>query len=256
MELAHRHALEEVQRQHARELQELLQERDQLLQEEILATERAMEVLKKAHSEELERELEKVRRLGPGATDTQAPTTEQCSETAALERELQSLSERYSQKCLELNRIEQSSSQHQRQVDRKEQELHLLKQENQDLQARLTVEVSRLRALVTGQEVEGITCGNREMKADNELEVQMEVLLRVKENEVQYLHKEINCLRNELQFLNSEKRSACERYKEVHEELSSMKSRSEREIHSLREHLKLAMAALQEGQQLGNSLEH
>lgn len=30
-----------------------------------------------------------------------------------------------------------------------------------------------------------------------------QVLLRVKENEIEYLHKEISCLRNELQFLNA-----------------------------------------------------
>lgn len=53
-----------------------------------------------------------------------------------------------------------------------------------------------------------------------------------------------------------EKRLACERYAEVHEELSGMKGRSEREIQSLKEHLRLAMAALQEGQKLGNSLDH
>lgn len=30
----------------------------------------------------------------------------------------------------------------------------------------------------------------------------LQVLLRMKENEIEYLHKEISCLRNELQFLN------------------------------------------------------
>lgn len=30
-----------------------------------------------------------------------------------------------------------------------------------------------------------------------------QVLLRMKENEIEYLHKEIGCLRNELQFLNT-----------------------------------------------------
>lgn len=143
----------------------------------------------------------------------------------------------------------------------------------------------------------------------------------MKENEIEYLHKEISCLRNELQFLNTvqcltcvcvcfgpvsmgslkltflvkyhgmlilivlnlgniqqmwsndfpvsqcfkhvchssdlqEKRLACERYAEIHEELSGMKVRSEREIQNLKEHLSLAMAALQEGRKLGNSLDH
>jgi hypothetical protein len=39
-------------------------------------------------------------------------------------------------------------------------------------------------------------------------------------------------------------------------ELSSMRGRSLREVQSLKEHLRLALAALQEGQVLGNSLEH
>ncbi|KAG5279806.1 hypothetical protein AALO_G00081800 [Alosa alosa] len=251
MELAHGHALEELQRQHAREIQQMQKERDRLLQEETQATEKAMEILKKAHREELERELEKARRLGSAGTDTQALTSQQRAETAALQRELQGLSERYSQKCLELNRVAQSIEEREREASRKEREMQLLKQENQDLQARLTQEINRMRSFVTGQGMEGIADTHRERKS-----CELEVLLRVKENEVQYLQKEINCLRNELQCLNSEKRSACERYKEVHEELSSMKSRSEREIQSLREHLKLTMAALQEGQQLGNSLEH
>ena len=42
----------------------------------------------------------------------------------------------------------------------------------------------------------------------------------------------------------------------MHEELSGMKGRSEREIQNLKENLRLAMAALQEGQMLGNSLDH
>ncbi|MEQ2206243.1 hypothetical protein XENOCAPTIV_026351 [Xenoophorus captivus] len=53
-----------------------------------------------------------------------------------------------------------------------------------------------------------------------------------------------------------EKQLACERYAEVHGELNGMKGRNEREIQSLKEHLRLAMAALQEGQKLGNSLDH
>lgn len=53
-----------------------------------------------------------------------------------------------------------------------------------------------------------------------------------------------------------EKRLACKRYTEMQEELSGMKGRSEREIQGLKEHLRLAMAALQEGQKLGNSLDH
>lgn len=210
-----------------------------------------METLKKAHREELEREVEKAKRLGGGSANTQTLRTQQQLETQALQRELSGLSERYSQKCLELNRAEQSNGEREKDIARKERELEQLRKENQDLQARLTEEISRMRSVVMGQGSEGVSHDNQDRPS-----CELEVLLRVKENEVQYLHKEISCLRNELQFLNTEKQSACERYKEVHGELSGMKSRSEREIQSLREHLRLAMVALQEGQKLGNSLEH
>ncbi|XP_036408717.1 TRIO and F-actin binding protein b [Megalops cyprinoides] len=251
MERAHRQALEEMQRQHEREMRELERDRDRLLQEETRATAQAMEVLKKAHREELEREVGRVRRLYGEGADPQALQTQQQSETRALQRELDSLSERYSQKCLELNRAEQSSGEREREISRREREMEQLRKENQELQSRLMEEISHMRNVIAGQGSEGVSLDDRERNS-----CELEVLLRVKENEVQYLHKEITCLRDELHSLNTEKQAACERYNEVYAELSGMKSRSEKEIEALREHLKLAMAALQEGQQLGNSLDH
>lgn len=53
-----------------------------------------------------------------------------------------------------------------------------------------------------------------------------------------------------------EKQLACERLAEANVELSAVKVRTEREIQNLKEHLRLAMLALQEGQKLGNSLDH
>lgn len=164
-----------------------------------------------------------------------------------MQRELAGLSERYSQKCLELNRAEQNNAERERKISRKERDMEQLRKENQELKNRLAEEISRVQATVTHQ-------GSDDNKGRTSCE--QDVLLRVKENEIEYLHKEISCLRNELQFLNTEKRLACERYTEMHEELTGMKGRNEREIQSLREHLRLAMAALQEGQKLGNSLDH
>ncbi|KAJ8283807.1 hypothetical protein COCON_G00026570 [Conger conger] len=211
-----------------------------------------MEALEKAHREELERELEKVRRQAGGDADTRAPHGEQQLETQSLQRELDDLSERYSQKCLELNRAEQSSAEREREISRREREMTQLRKENQELQSRLTEEINRMRPSITGQGSEDtISLSNHELSSCD-----LEMLLRVKENELQYLHRETSCLRDELHSLNKEKRSACDRYKEVYAELGRMKSRSEQEIEALKEHLKLAMAALQEGQQLENNLEH
>ncbi|XP_034045734.1 uncharacterized protein LOC117527479 isoform X2 [Thalassophryne amazonica] len=247
MERAYRQALEELQKQHEREMKELETERDRLLLEETRATTQVMEALKTAHKEELEREVEKVKRLSSGIMDSHTMRTHQQAETQTLQRELAGLSERYSQKCLELNRAEQNNAEREREISRKERDMEQLRKENQDLKNRLMAEMSRMRSTITDQ-------GTDDNRNKNTCELQ--VLLRVKENEIEYLHKEISCLRNELQFLSSEKRLACERYSEVNEELNGMKGRSEREIQSLKEHLRLAMAALQEGQMLGNSLDH
>ncbi|KAM9843055.1 TRIO and F-actin binding protein b [Aulostomus maculatus] len=247
MERAHRQALEELQRQHDRQIQELELEKDRLLLEDTQDTARVMEALKKKHKEEMEREVEKVKRLSSGVLDAQSLRAQQQAESQALQRELAGLSERYSQKCLELNRAEQNNADREREISRKERDLEQLRRENQDLKARLTEEIGRMRSSTSDQGSEGNKDGTS---------CELEVLLRVKENEIEYLHKEISCLRNELQFLNTERRLACERYTELHEELSGIKGRSEREIQSLKEHLRLAMAALQEGQKLGNSLDH
>ncbi|XP_062263732.1 TRIO and F-actin binding protein b isoform X2 [Platichthys flesus] len=248
MERAHRQALEELQRQHERQIKELETEKEKLLLEGNQDTARVMEALKKKHKEELDREVERVKRLGSGVYDSQTLRVHQQAETQSLQRELAGLSERYSQKCLELNRAEQSSAEREREISRKERDMEQLRKENLDLKARLTEEMSRVRS----------TIKDPDRSKDNKdgTSCELEVLLRVKENEINYLQKEITCLRNELQFLNTEKRLACERYTEVHEELSGVKGRSEREIQSLKEHLRLAMAALQEGQKLGNSLDH
>ncbi|MEQ2234102.1 hypothetical protein ILYODFUR_028520 [Ilyodon furcidens] len=72
-------------------------------------------------------------------------------------------------------------------------------------------------------------------------------LLRAKENEVQYLKKEINCLQNEVQTLMKEKEAVYKLYKEAYVELSDTRGRSQLELGSLNEHLRLANAALQEG---------
>ncbi|KAM8824662.1 TRIO and F-actin binding protein b [Synchiropus picturatus] len=247
VERAHRQALEEMQRQHERQVTELQTEKERLLLQEEQDTARVMEALKRKHQEELEREVERVKRLGSGLLDTHTLASQQQMEARALQRELSGLSERYSQKCMDLNRAEQDSAKREWEIVRKERELEQLRSENQDLKTRLKEEIGRRRSaaseLSPESDREGDTC-------------ELEVLLRMKESEIEYLHREISCLRNELQFLNTEKRLACERYAEVREELSGMKGRNEREIQSLKEHLRLTMEALQEGQKLGNSLDH
>ncbi|XP_061829541.1 TRIO and F-actin binding protein b isoform X2 [Nerophis lumbriciformis] len=244
VERAHRQAMQELQRQHERQMTALETEKKMLLLEEIQDTARVMEALRKKHKEDLESEVEKVKRLSSG--DPKTLRDQQQVESQALQRELTGLSERYSQKCLELNRAEQNNAERERELRRKESNLEQLRKENQNLKERLAEEICRIRYntdLGSKDNRDGTSC-------------ELEVLLRVKENEIEYLYKEISCLRNELEFLNTEKCRAGARYAEVNEELSGIKGRSEREIQNLKEHLRLAMAALQEGQRLGNSMDH
>lgn len=53
------------------------------------------------------------------------------AESQSLQRELAGLSERYSQKCLELNRAEQNNAEREREISRKERDLEQLRKENQ-----------------------------------------------------------------------------------------------------------------------------
>ncbi|KAB5517578.1 hypothetical protein PHYPO_G00168760 [Pangasianodon hypophthalmus] len=141
MESAHRHALEELQRKHQRQTSEMEREKERLLSEETQATARAMEALRKAHKEELEREVQKAKHLTAQTADTHTVREQQQQELVALRRELEGLSDRYSQKCLELNREQQNNGEKERQISMKESEMEQLRRENQDLQSRLTEEI-------------------------------------------------------------------------------------------------------------------
>ncbi|XP_040891761.1 TRIO and F-actin-binding protein-like isoform X2 [Toxotes jaculatrix] len=241
MEEAHRKALQELQEKHEREVRELEEQRDKMLQEESRGTAKAMEALRAAHREELEREVEKSRRLSGGAAHVDTSHRGHMPEADALHSELDGLSERYSQKCLELSRTEQSSKSRETELGHKERELEQLRRENQELKAKLAEEISRMRYFITGQRTDMVSLGSTERTAS-----EVEVLLRAKENEVQYLKKEISCLQNEVQSLNKEKEAAYERYKEAYVELNNIKGRSQLEMGSLNEHLRLANTALQE----------
>ncbi|XDV11003.1 hypothetical protein PO909_000075 [Leuciscus waleckii] len=242
MERVHREALEQLERQHTLQISALERERDSLLREETDATARVMEALQKAHREELEKTTQLSETRG---IDTHTLNKQQQAEVASLRRELQALSERFSQKCLDLKRAQQQHEHTHTQMSLRDRQLEQLKRDNQDLQARLSQEVKVVRSLVTGQ--------GSDADGSERSWCEMQVLLRVRENELQYLHQELNSLRNQMHFLTTEKSSVCERYREVCEELSVMKSRSEREAEALREHLRLALSALHEND---NTLQH
>nr|XP_017508559.2 TRIO and F-actin-binding protein isoform X5 [Manis javanica] len=246
METSHQQVMEELQRHHERELQRLQQEKDWLLAEETAATASAIEAMKKAYQEELSRELSKTRSLQQGPDGLRR---QHQSDVEALKRELQVLSEQYSQKCLEIGALTRQAEEREHTLRRCQQEGQELLRHNQELHARLSEEIDRLRGFIASQGT-GDGCGRSNERSSCELEV----LLRVKENELQYLKKEVQCLRDELQKLQKDKRFTSGKYQDVYVELNHIKTRSEREIEQLKEHLRLAMAALQEREAVRSSL--
>lgn len=245
MESSHQQVMEQLQRHHERELQRLQQEKEWLLAEETAATASAIEAMKKAYQEELSRELSKTRSLQQGPDGLRK---QHQSDVEALKRELQVLSERYSQKCLEIGALTRQAEEREDTLRRCQQEGQELLRHNQELHAHLSEEIDRLRGFVASQGT-GNSCGRPERSS-----CELEVLLRVKENELQYLKKEVQCLRDELQTMQKDKRFTSGKYQDVYVELNHIKTRSEREIEQLKEHLRLAMAALQEKESVRNSL--
>nr|XP_054399382.1 TRIO and F-actin-binding protein isoform X6 [Pongo abelii] len=274
MESSHQQVMEELQRHHERELQQLQQEKEWLLAEETAATASvhvasrswwhlvlltplqsllclsallpAIEAMKKAYQEELSRELSKTRSLQQGPDGLRK---QHQSDVEALKRELQVLSEQYSQKCLEIGALTRQAEEREHTLRRCQQEGQELLRHNQELHGRLSEEIDQLRGFIASQGM-GNGCGRSNERSSCELEV----LLRVKENELQYLKKEVQCLRDELQMMQKDKRFTSGKYQDVYVELSHIKTRSEREIEQLKEHLRLAMAALQEKESMRNSL--
>ncbi|XP_031419906.1 TRIO and F-actin-binding protein [Clupea harengus] len=243
LEQLYKATLETAQKEHERQMEKLQKEKEYLLTEEAQAAAKTIEALKKAHRDE----LEDARR--PAGREGLTERRKQSSEVDELQVELDGLSERYSEKCVELKHVQQNSEERNAEINRTETDIEHLRKENQELQSRLTEEITLMRSFITGQKSQSqfISHGNHEQSSD------MEVLLRAKENEILYLKKEISCLRNEVASLTKEKESVCERFKEVYVELSRVKGASEREMGCLREHLSLTRAAMQEQQLMRNS---
>ncbi|KAJ8001770.1 hypothetical protein DPEC_G00172880 [Dallia pectoralis] len=236
-------SLMENQESHKRQVREMQAERARRLQEESTATTQVEEALNRAYREERVGEVEKAWSMAGSQTRVDITYNGQPRPRAeASNSELDVLSERYSQKCLELSRVEQSGKDREMELNRMEREMELLCKENKELQARLTEEISRMRRFISGQRSACVSPGNRECSPS-----QLETLLRAKENEVENLQKEVSGLRKEVQSLTMEKQSGWDAYKEVYEEFSATKDRYELEIRNLKENLRLANAALYEG---------
>ncbi|XP_071763916.1 myosin phosphatase Rho-interacting protein isoform X5 [Centroberyx gerrardi] len=241
MEESHQKVIDELMRKHQRELENLQDEKERLLAEETAATIAAIEAMKNAHRTELEKELDKARKANSNAenADIEEIRRQHEEELCSFQREIEVLSEQYSQKCLENAHLAQAleaERQALRQCQRENQELNA---HNQELNNRLAAEITKMRSMTSEDGDSVVTIQGKEL-------YELEVMLRVKESEVQYLKQEINSLKDELQAAQRDKKYATDKYKDIYTELSIVKAKAERDLGRLRDQLQLAHEALGE----------
>ncbi|XP_047464237.1 myosin phosphatase Rho-interacting protein isoform X8 [Mugil cephalus] len=237
MEETHQKVIEDLQRQHQREISKLMEERERLLAEETAATIAAIEAMKNAHKEELEKNQRS--QLSGLNSDIDELRLEYEEELQSIHRELEVLSEQYSQKCLENAHLAQAleaERQALRQCQRENQELNA---HNQELNNRLTTEITRMRSCFSGETALSPLTQGKDV-------YELEVLLRIKESEIQYLKQEIHSLKDELQSALRDKKYATDKYKDIYTELSIVKAKADCDISKLKEKLLIATEALGE----------
>ncbi|KAK2820263.1 hypothetical protein Q5P01_023222 [Channa striata] len=237
MEETHQKLVDDLQRQHQREISKLMEERERLLAEETAATIAAIEAMKNAHKEELEKTHRS--QLSGLNSDIDELRLQYEEELQSIQRELEVLSEQYSQKCLENAHLAQAleaERQALRQCQRENQELNA---HNQELNNRLTAEITRMRSCFTGETALSTLTQGKDV-------YELEVLLRIKESEIQYLKQEIHSLKDELQSALRDKKYATDKYKDIYTELSIVKAKADCDISKLREKLLIATEALGE----------
>ncbi|XP_063749605.1 myosin phosphatase Rho-interacting protein isoform X2 [Eleginops maclovinus] len=243
MEESHQKVIDELQRKNQRELENLHAEKERLLEEETAATIAAIEAMKNAHRSELEKELDKARKANSNTenADIEEIRRQHEEELCSFQREIEVLSEQYSQKCLENAHLAQAleaERQALRQCQRENQELNA---HNQELNNRLAAEITKMRSMTSEDGV-----GDSTTTIQGKELYELEVMLRVKESEVQYLKQEINSLKDELQAAQRDKKYATDKYKDIYTELSIVKAKAERDLGRLRDQLQLAHEALGE----------
>ncbi|XP_022598133.1 myosin phosphatase Rho-interacting protein isoform X2 [Seriola dumerili] len=237
MEETHQKVIEDIQRQHQREISKLMEERERLLAEETAATIAAIEAMKNAHKEELEKTQRS--QLSGLNSDIDELRLQYEEELQSIQRELEVLSEQYSQKCLENAHLAQAleaERQALRQCQRENQELNA---HNQELNNRLSAEITRMRSCFSGETAMSPLTQGKDV-------YELEVLLRIKESEIQYLKQEIHSLKDELQSALRDKKYATDKYKDIYTELSIVKAKADCDISKLKEKLLIATEALGE----------
>ncbi|XP_047428735.1 early endosome antigen 1-like [Mugil cephalus] len=193
-----RKRIEDLQQQHQEEVAGLLKEKEQLLQEETAATMAAIVAMRRAHKQELERSRQSqlIRESSDAAQlriqyEISSKTLHR-KEIQLLHKELEALSVQHAEKCLENSQLNQELQ------DERKSTLQFQK-ENKELKKkqRESEEMSQLC----------LTLNGKQSHVDAQLNsfYEMEVILRAREAEMQFLRQEARSLREELKIARMDK---------------------------------------------------
>ncbi|KAM3597943.1 uncharacterized protein V6R79_011538 [Siganus canaliculatus] len=190
MEEMHRKLIENLQQQHQKQVAALLKEKDQLLQQETAATMAAIIAMRRAHKQELERSRQS-QQVEQSADVTQLHTEHE-REMKSLHKELELLSVQHTQKCLENSQLNQELQDERQSSVQYQKENEELKKKQREID-----EMAPMNFLPNGKQAH----------AGPQLNdfYEMEVILRAREAEMQFLRQEARSLREELKMARMDK---------------------------------------------------
>uniref|UniRef100_A0A3B3SAJ3 Myosin phosphatase Rho interacting protein n=1 Tax=Paramormyrops kingsleyae TaxID=1676925 RepID=A0A3B3SAJ3_9TELE len=232
MEETHQKVIEDLQRQHQREVSKLLEERERLLAEETAATIAAIEAMKNAHREEMEKtQRSQFSGMGADIDEGLRGLSLDVLPGPAVELLLLNQSSAWQSKACRLRCAPQRPAGEMFTVG--------LVPLGQELNTRLAAEITRMRSCFSADGAAPPLTHGKDL-------YELEVLLRVKESEIQYLKQEIHSLKDELQSALRDKKYATDKYKDIYTELSIVKAKADCDISKLKEQLLVATEALGE----------
>ncbi|XP_035221586.1 protein outspread-like isoform X2 [Stegodyphus dumicola] len=142
MDASHKKIISELEMRHQKELEDLMAEREKALADEAHATAIALEAVRKAHSEELQRQIQKFKDEFVLKMNKRFETEafKKCyeSDIASVKYEILSMTEKYSVKCLENATLHEKLEVMTQQLKSTTTQVVELLAKNQQLQARLT----------------------------------------------------------------------------------------------------------------------
>ncbi|KAJ4931997.1 hypothetical protein JOQ06_010433 [Pogonophryne albipinna] len=201
MEAMHRQLISDLQKQHQTEMAALLKQKDKLLQEETAATMAAIVAMRRAHKVELEKSRQS-QHIKESADITQLQN-EYEKEFQLMHKELEVLSVQHTQKCLEHSQLSQELQQErQSSIQYQKQNKELKKKQRE------TDEMSQLHFSLNGKQ-------SQVGPQVNDF-YEMEVILRAREAEMQFLRQEARSLKEELKLARMDKIYAQNKLKALH----------------------------------------